>query len=124
LAFPAIELGSRFWRGKSFKKHCPHDPVRLTEINTAIKILRERVDGAVLAQGNLIPPAVDLPQIAHLGATSTKSFKYLLIEKGAYRNSWPMSSDQIRAVESAWRIDSNVVEVFEGAAVVLLERSH
>lgn len=123
LAWPSLELGSRNWRGKSFKKHCPAEPARLASLNAAAMTLRERTDGAVLAQGNLIPPLVDLPGIAHVGATNGAGFRYLLIEKNNFRNTWPVSPEEFQKIERSWTDDPNVSKIIDDDWVLLLERA-
>jgi hypothetical protein len=123
LSFPSLELGTRMWRGKAFKKHCPSDAVRLSEINESLKILRDRGLGAVLAQGNLIPPAVDLKGIAHLGATRGEKFRFLWTEKRSTRNTWPLSPEEFSSIEAKWRHDQDVKILIDGTEILLLERS-
>jgi uncharacterized membrane protein len=122
LAFPSMEIGSRLWRGKSFKKHCPRDSRRIAEISSALNLLRASPEVNVIAQGNLIPPAVDLPGITHVGTSERSGRSVLFIELGSYRNSWPLTSKQLDDVEHQWRSDPNVKVLVEGQYVLVLER--
>jgi uncharacterized membrane protein len=122
LAFSSLEIGSRFWRAKPFKKHCPQNPERLSEIQQTLDTLRYDSKGPTLAQGNLIPHAVDLSGISQVGATHGRNFSYLWIEKGADRNTWPLSKEEFQALEDQWRGDPAVTKLFDGRHVILMGR--
>ncbi len=122
LAFSSLEIGSRFWRAKSFKKHCPQNPERLSEIQQTLNLLRHDSKGPTLAQGNLIPHAVDLSGISQVGATHGRNFSYLWIEKGADRNTWPLSKEEFQALEDQWSGDPTVTKLFDGSHVTLMGR--
>ena len=122
LSFADIETGSRYWRGKPFKKHCPANSERLAALDLAAGYLRAHRDGAVLAGGNLIPPLVDLAGIAHVGDTQATEFKYLFLEKGPLRNPWPITPDELTAVEVSWRQNPSSRVIQDDDYVLLIER--
>jgi hypothetical protein len=122
LSFADLELGSRYWLGKPFKKHCVPSEARLTSLAKASDYLRAHADGAVLAGGNLIPPLVDLPCIAHLGDTRATEFKYLFVEKGTQRNPWPISAEEFTKVEQSWRGNPKGQVIQDDEFVLLMER--
>ena len=103
LILPGLEPGTRLYRGRDFKRHCPHDPQRLTAINDAELMIRAGGDGPVLAQGNLVPRLVDLPGTSQVGATKASSFRYFLSETHAYRNPWPLTVEAYSQIEQTWR---------------------
>ena len=123
LAFPSLELGARFWRGKPFKNHCPATAGRIESIMLAQKELRSLPGGILLAQGNLVPQLVDLPGIAHLGATHSKDFRYLLIEKGEFRNTWPLSKTEFEETERKWLQFPGIKKIIEDQNVLLIDRT-
>lgn len=122
LAAPSLELGTRVWRHKPFKKHCPQPDGRLESLARAEKILRQDLKGPVLAQGNLIPRIVDLPGLAHLGASHRKDFRYLFIEKPTYRNTWPLTEDEFKKAEQSWLQSPEVVRLIDDEYVLLVQR--
>ena len=122
LSFADLELGSRYWLGKPFKKHCVASEGRLASLSRAAEYLRAHQDGAVLAGGNLIPPMVDLPGIGHLGDTQATEFKYLFIEKGTQRNPWPITPDEFTSVEQSWRSNPQGHVIQDDEFVLLMER--
>jgi len=121
LAFPALELGSRVWRGKAFKKHCPVDPERLTALQESMDYIRENDDGPALVQGNLVPSMVDVLGVSQVGATKERGFSYLLIEKESQRNTWPLSEEQFSALETWWRTNEEKRIVRDDKYVLLME---
>ena len=122
-AFPSLELGSRYWRGKSFKKHCPTSEGRLESLRVAADYLRHHVDGAVLASGNLIPPLVDLPGISHVGAATGEEFKYFFVEKNVNRNTWPIEPQDFDRIEESWRKNPSSRVVLDDEYILLLENT-
>jgi hypothetical protein len=122
LSFADLELGSRYWLGKPFKKHCVPSEGRLASLAKAADYLKANVDGAVLAGGNLIPPMVDLPGIGHLGDTQATEFKYLFVEKGPQRNPWPISPEEFSKVEQSWRGNPKSRVIQDDEYVLLMER--
>jgi len=121
LAFPSFELGSRVWRGKAFKKHCPVDLQRITALNESMDYIRENDDGPALVQGNLVPSLVDVLGVAQVGATKERGFSYLLIEKESQRNTWPLSQEQFSTLETWWRTSEEKRIVRDDKYVLLME---
>jgi len=122
-AFPSLELGSRYWRGKPFKKHCSPSIARVQAISEAIEILKNGKATRVLAQGNLVPHLVSLAGIAQVGATKGTEFRYFFVEKSIFRSTWPLSAADFQKIEFKWRIGPNVKVVRDDEHVLLLESS-
>lgn len=123
MVVPFLELGSRTWRDKPFKKHCPSSPERIDALNEVVNYLSGVRAERVLAGGNIVPHLVHIPGIAQIGATKAANFRFFVVEKGEYRNTWPISSDEMKQIEGDWRKRPGVSVLRDDQHVVLLENS-
>ncbi len=118
---PFFELGSRVFRDKPFKRHCPASQGRIAALNDVVSYLSGVGATGVLAGGNIVPHLVDLPGIAQIGATKAYDFRFFVVEKGEYRNTWPISSGEMKLIEDEWRSRPGVKVLRDDEYVVLLE---
>lgn len=123
MAAPFLELGSRTWRDKPFKKHCPASPGRIAALNEVTSYLYSVGSTRVLAGGNILPHLVNVPGVAQIGATKADNFRFFIVEKYDYRNTWPISSEEMNQIEDAWRKRPSVRVLRDDQHVVLLENS-
>jgi hypothetical protein len=123
MVVPFIELGSRTWRDKPFKKHCPSSSERIDALNAAVNYLGRAGAERVLAGGNLVPHLVHIPGIAQIGATKADNFRFFIVEKGEYRNTWPISAGEMKQIENAWRKRAGVTVLRDDQHVLLIETS-
>jgi uncharacterized membrane protein len=120
LLLPGLELGTRLYRKRDFKRHCQSNPQRIADIMEAETLIRTRTDGPILAGGNLVPRLVDLPDVAQIGATKSTNFRYFLTETHSLRNPWPLSAEAYTRVEQAWRSSPESRVVLETPWVLLI----
>jgi hypothetical protein len=120
LILPGLETGSRLYRGRDLKRHCPGDPKRLAAISEAETLIRTLHDGPVLAAGNLVPRLADLPGIAQIGATKSDQFRYFLTETYAMRNPWPLSVTAYDQIENTWRSSTNSRVLLDNQWILLI----
>jgi hypothetical protein len=123
MVVPFLEIGSRTWRDKPFKKHCPSSPERIDALNAAVNYLGRVGAERVLAGGNLVPHLVHIPGIAQIGATKADNFRFFIVEKGEYRNTWPISAGEMKQIEDAWRKRAGVNVLRDDQYVLLIENS-
>jgi hypothetical protein len=123
-AAPFLELGSRVWVNKPFKKHCPASPGRIEALNEVTSYLSSVNAERVLASGNLVPHLVRLPGIAQIGATKANDFRFFVVEKHDYRSTWPISADEMKQVENDWRNRPGVNVLRDDQHVLLIENTH
>jgi hypothetical protein len=123
MAAPFLELGSRTWRDKPFKKHCPASPGRIAALNEVTSYIYSVGATRVLAGGNIVPHLVNVPGVAQIGATKADNFRFFIVEKYDYRNTWPISSEEMNQIEDAWRKRPGVRVLRDDQHVVLLENS-
>ena len=76
--WPSLEQGSKFWRGRPFKAHCPSDPDRIDAIITAVRRLETVGATRILAIGNLIPRIASLPDVEQVGASQSNQFNSII----------------------------------------------
>jgi hypothetical protein len=121
IALPYLELGSRAWMDKPFKKHCPPSPGRIEALNEVVSYLSSVGATRVLAGGNIVPHLVHLPGVAQIGATKARDFRFFVVEKAENRNTWPISSGEMKRIESEWRERPGVSVLRDDQYVVLFE---
>lgn len=122
LVLPGLEPGSRYLRGRDFKKHCPGIPERLAAISQAESIMRNTSDGPIMAGGNLVPRLADLPGISQIGATKNNDFRYFLTEKHPMRNTWPLSKGDYQAIEDYWRTKPSAQVLMDDDWILLIRK--
>jgi uncharacterized membrane protein len=123
LVVPFLELGSRTWRDRPFKKHCPSSPERIDALNAVVNYLGVVGAESVLAGGNIVPHLVRIPGIAQIGATKADNFRFFVVEKGEYRNTWPISAGEMKQIEDDWRKRPGVSVLRDDQHVLLIENS-
>lgn len=121
IALPYLELGSRAWMDKPFKKHCPPSPGRIEALNEVVSYLSSVGATRVLAGGNIVPHLVHLPGVAQIGATKARDFRFFVVEKAENRNTWPISSGEMKRIENEWRERPGVSLLRDDQYVVLFE---
>ena len=122
--WPSLEQGSKFWRARPFKAHCPSDPHRIDAISTAVQRLETIGATRILAIGNLIPRLASLPDVEQVGASQSDQFNYFLVEKSHYRNTWPLSKEDFATIERSWREMKDVIVLQDDQYVLLMARTN
>lgn len=106
---------------KPFKKHCPPSPGRIEALNEVVSYLSSVGATRVLAGGNIVPHLVHLPGVAQIGATKARDFRFFVAEKAENRNTWPISSGEMKRIENEWRERPGVSVLRDDQYVVLFE---
>jgi uncharacterized membrane protein len=117
----SLEFGSRVWRSRPFKNHCPHVSSRIESIQRSVRYLENSGARNVLASGNLVPRLASLPGISQVGASAANDAKFLFIEKFSERNTWPLSKQEFSDIENQWRTRPDVLVVEDDQHVLLLK---
>ena len=111
------------YAGVGVPGQCSVEKERLTAIEEAVKFLNYNQEGALLAEGHLIPSLVTRPEVYMMFGKkrSLKGYRYLYLEKPPYGVSWPNTADKVLELYEKFKATGSAEVIIDNKFIFLGE---